>query len=48
MTISDAVEFDYCPNGGLAEVEVSVVTRTVNGTGPVLTVRVSRLHRAEM
>ena len=24
VTISDAVEFDYCPNGGLAEVEVSV------------------------
>ena len=24
VSISDAVEFDYCPNGGLAEVEVSV------------------------
>ena len=24
VTISEAVEFDYCPNGGLAEVEVSV------------------------
>ena len=24
VTISDAVEFDYCPNGGLAEIEVSV------------------------
>ena len=24
VTISDAVEFDYCPNGGLAEVEVRV------------------------
>ena len=24
VAISDAVEFDYCPNGGLAEVEVSV------------------------
>ena len=24
VTISDAVEFDYCSNGGLAEVEVSV------------------------
>ena len=24
VTISDAVEFDYCPSGGLAEVEVSV------------------------
>ena len=24
VSISEAVEFDYCPNGGLAEVEVSV------------------------
>ena len=24
VAISDAVEFDYCPNGGLAEIEVSV------------------------
>ena len=24
VSISDAVEFDYCPNGGLAEIEVSV------------------------